>query len=136
MESSFMIFGTLIGGIISIIPIILGLIFILVFLSIPVIIFILLIRKSKKVEDEYSAIYDKVALNPSDAAADELIAFHTKKICINDPMSWNKLRAVWLAVNRSSNVTTEKKTQLRDFLMRKGLTMHYKEAEIIDNYMA
>ena len=118
----------------SIIGIVLMLLFVLVFLSIPVIIFILIVRKNKNIENEYSTFYNRIASNPSDAAADELIAFHTKRICINEPMYWNKLRAVWFAFNESSNVTTAKKTQLKNFLMLKGLNMHHNDAQIIDNY--
>ena len=108
-------------------------IFLVVFL-VPIALFcffVFLVAQKKK---KYDAMYQKIAANPSDASVDALIDFHTRNICINEPNYWNRLRAVWLAINASPNVTTPKKEQLKSFLMLKWLNMHYKDAQIIDNY--
>lgn len=55
------------------------------------------------------------------------------KVYTNHPNAWNKLRSVWITLNESSNVSTEKKKQLKQLLMLQGLTMHYQDAKIIDN---
>lgn len=82
---------------------------------------------------ERDALYSKITVSPSNQAADELIANIQKYGCENNPNAWNKLRSVWITLNESSNVSTEKKKQLKQFLMLQGLTMHYKDAQIIDN---
>ena len=69
---------------------------------------------------------------------DENVDFLIKDIemfgCTNHPNAWNKLRAIWMTANESSNITTDKKKQLKQFLMLKGLTMHYQDSKVIDNY--
>lgn len=86
-----------------------------------------------QIEKEKDSIYAKIAATPSDKAADELIDLIQRCGCENKPNAWNKLRSVWIAVNESPNVSTEKKKQLKQFLMLQGLTMHYQDSKIIDN---
>ena len=86
-----------------------------------------------QIEKEKDALYSKITISPSEQAVDELIANIEKYGCVNDPNSWNKLRSVWITINESPNVSTEKKKQLKQYLMLQGLTMHYQDAKIIDN---
>ena len=78
-------------------------------------------------------LFARIAVSPSDQTADELIAYVQQYGCENNPNAWNKLRSVWITINESPNVSTEKKKQLKQFLMLQGLTMHYQDAQIIDN---
>lgn len=78
-------------------------------------------------------LFSKITASPSDQTADELIAHIQKYGCTNEPNAWNKLRSVWITINESPNVSTEKKKQLKQFLMLQGLTMHYQDSKIIDN---
>ncbi len=87
-----------------------------------------------QIAKEKDKLFAKIIASPSDFAADELIAHIQKYGCTNHPNAWNKLRSVWITLNESSNVSTEKKKQLKQFLMLQGLTMHYQDAKIIDNY--
>ena len=106
----------------------------LVILSLPFIIFVILILKIKKKKEKYYSMYQMIAANPTNETVDMLIDFHTKNKCIDEPNCWNRLRAVWFAINESPNVTTAKKEQVKKFLMLNGLTMHHKDTIIIDNY--
>ncbi len=91
---------------------------------------------SAKYEKERKRIYEKVSAAPSNEGVDELMNFIKKYTINNTPHDWNQVRAVWFQCNESSNVTTEKKKELKNYLMLQGLRMHYKEAEVIDNYKA
>ena len=82
---------------------------------------------------ERNLFFARIAASPSDQTADELIAYIQQYGCENHPNAWNKLRSVWITINESQNVSTEKKKQLKQFLMLQGLTMHYQDAQIIDN---
>ena len=82
---------------------------------------------------ERDQLFARIAMSPSDQTADELIAHIQKYGCENNPNAWNKLRSVWITINESPNVSTEKKKQLKQFLMLQGLTMHYQDSKIIDN---
>ena len=53
---------------------------------------------------------------------------------INYPESWNKVRGVWFSINESSQVPTDKKRELRDFLTTKGLRLVGNDKNVIDNY--
>ena len=86
-----------------------------------------------QIRKEKDKAYKKITVLPSDSAADELIATIKKYGCENKPNEWNKLRGVWITINESPNVSTEKKKQLKQFLMLQGLTMHYQDSKIIDN---
>ena len=89
---------------------------------------------SSKIDKERQKIYDTLVQNPNNTNVDVLIKDIETHGCANNPNAWNRLRAIWFVVNESSNVTTDKKKQLKQFLMLKGLTMHHKDAQIIDNY--
>mgnify|MGYP006956019727 FL=1 len=78
-------------------------------------------------------LFSKIIAAPSNQATDELIAHIQQYGCENHPNAWNKLRSVWITINESPNVSTEKKKQLKQFLMLQGLTMHYQDSKIIDN---
>ena len=52
----------------------------------------------------------------------------------NKPEQWNQLRGAWFIVNESSNVSTIKKKELRDYLIVNGLRLNNSEKQIIDNY--
>ncbi len=89
---------------------------------------------SSRLEKNRNKIYDILAQNPNNTNVDLLIQDIENFGCVNNPNAWNKLRAIWITVNESPNVSTDKKKQLKQFLMLKGLTMHYQDAKIIDNY--
>lgn len=95
--------------------------------------FIALAAATNEIKKEKDKVYAKITAAPSDQAADELIELIQKYGCDNEPNAWNKLRSVWITINESPNVSTEKKKQLKQFLMLQGLTMHYHDAQIIDN---
>lgn len=82
---------------------------------------------------ERNLFFARIAASPSDQTADELIAYIQQYGCENNPNAWNRLRSIWITFNESPNVSTEKKKQLKQFLMLQGLTMHYQDAQIIDN---
>ncbi len=82
---------------------------------------------------ERNLFFARIAASPSDQTADELIAYIQQYGCENHPNAWNRLRSIWITFNESPNVSTEKKKQLKQFLMLQGLTMHYQDAQIIDN---
>ena len=82
---------------------------------------------------ERDQLFARIAVSPSDQAADELIAYIQQYGCENNPNAWNRLRSIWITFNESPNVSTEKKKQLKQFLMLQGLTMHYQDSKIIDN---
>ena len=82
---------------------------------------------------ERNLFFARIAASPSDQAADELIAYIQQYGCENHPNAWNRLRSIWITFNESPNVSTEKKKQLKQFLMLQGLTMHYQDSKIIDN---
>lgn len=88
---------------------------------------------SKSLMSDRDAIYERLSLDPTVEDINSLTEFIKKWGCINEPNEWNKLRAVWLSVNESPNIPTEKKTEFKKFLMLKGLTMSHKDAEVIDN---
>lgn len=93
-----------------------------------------LIWASSKLEKNRTKICEALTQNLNDTNVDMLIEDIEIYGCANKPNAWNKLRAIWMTVNESPNVTTDKKKQLKQFLMLKGLTMHYQDAKIIDNY--
>lgn len=105
------------------------------FLTLPLFFvgFFAIIGATVQIRKEKDALYSKITISPSEQAVDELIANIEKYGCVNDPNSWNKLRSVWITINESPNVSTEKKKQLKQYLMLQGLTMHYRDAQIIDN---
>ena len=93
-----------------------------------------MILTSAKIDKQRNKVYDTLVQNPSDENVDLLIKDIEMFGCTNHPNAWNKLRAIWMTANESSNITTDKKKQLKQFLMLKGLTMHYQDSKVIDNY--
>ena len=95
--------------------------------------FIALVGALTQLRKDRDRFFARVATSPSDQTADELIAHIQQYGCENHPNAWNRLRSIWITFNESPNVSTEKKKQLKQFLMLQGLTMHYQDAKIIDN---
>lgn len=96
--------------------------------------FIALVCASTKMNKEREKVYNALSQNPNDANVDALIEELQGVGCENHPNAWNRLRALWMITNESPNVTTEKKKQLKQFLMLKGLSIYHQDAQIIDNY--
>ncbi len=95
--------------------------------------FFALVGALMQLRKERDRFFAEIAASPSDQTADELIAYIQQYGCENHPNAWNRLRSIWITFNESPNVSTEKKKQLKQFLMLQGLTMHYQDAKIIDN---
>lgn len=95
--------------------------------------FFALVGALTQLRKERDRLFARIAMSPSDQTADELIAYVQQYGCENNPNAWNRLRSIWITFNESPNVSTEKKKQLKQFLMLQGLTMHYQDAQIIDN---
>ena len=93
-----------------------------------------MILASSKIDKQRNKIYDALVKNPNNDNVDLLIKDIEMYGCTNNPNAWNRLRAIWITVNESSKVTTDKKKQLKQFLMLKGLTMHYQDSKVINNY--
>lgn len=51
-----------------------------------------------------------------------------------EPQNTDKARAIWIIVNESSAITTEKKREFRNFLMTRGLNLVGNDKNVIDNY--
>ena len=95
--------------------------------------FFALVGAVTQLRKERDQLFARIAASPSDHTADELIAYIQQYGCENHPNAWNRLRSIWITFNESPNVSTEKKKQLKQFLMLQGLTMHYQDSKIIDN---
>ncbi len=95
--------------------------------------FFALVGALTQLRKERDQFFVRIAASPSDRSADELIAYIQQYGCENHPNAWNRLRSIWITFNESPNVSTEKKKQLKQFLMLQGLTMHYQDSKIIDN---
>ena len=93
-----------------------------------------MILASAKIDKQRNKVYDTLVKNPNNDNVDMLIKDIETYGCTNHPNAWNRLRAIWMTVNESPNVSTDKKKQLKQFLMLKGLNIHYQDAKIIDNY--
>ena len=76
----------------------------------------------------------KVSFSPSDSSVDMFLNYVKQWGFYNHPEQWNQVRGVWFIVNESSNVSTVKKKELRDYLIINGLKLHNSEKQIIDNY--
>lgn len=95
--------------------------------------FFALLGAVTQLRKERDRLFARIAMSPSNQTADELIAYIQQYGCENNPNAWNRLRSIWITFNESPNVSTEKKKQLKQFLMLQGLTMHYQDSKIIDN---
>ena len=117
--------------------IVLAIFILLVLVCVPVLIIVL--TKKKTVSQPtinvapVNDVFANAAKNPSDFSVDSMIAFIEKNGCPNSPQYRNRLKGVWCAVNQSSEVSTEKKKQLKQFLMLKGIDLTGNE-RIIDNH--
>lgn len=123
---------------VSIISMFAGLFSIALFFGIPIVIMVVVWKKysikwNKRVA-ERKTVYDNATNTPSDFTVDNLIAYTEREGCWNEPQYWNQLRGVWFAVNESPNVSTAKKTELRNFLMTKGLRLVGNDKNVIDNF--
>ena len=79
-------------------------------------------------------LYETLRKEPSDDKVDEFIQYIEKFNTTNTPEAWQHLRTVWLRVNESPNVTTDKKRELIEFLKVKGLYINNEEARVFNNY--
>lgn len=77
---------------------------------------------------------EMVSKLPSDSSVDVFINYVKQWGFYNHPEQYNQIRGVWFIINESSNVSTYKKKELRDYLMTNGLRMNNSEKQIIDNY--
>lgn len=77
---------------------------------------------------------EMVSKLPSDSSVDVFLNYVKQWGFYNHPEQWNQIRGVWFIINESSNVSTYKKKELRDYLMTNGLRMNNSEKQIIDNY--
>lgn len=91
-------------------------------------------RYGKEVKTRIEPVKNAIQCNPCDSTVDDYIAMTEEYGILNDPKTWNQVRAVWFVVNESSDVTTEKKKELRNFLMSKGLRLTNQDKNVIDNY--
>ena len=106
---------------------------ILLFFITPLAIIISLVIFSAKVNKEREDIYDSLTHSPNNENVDCLISFIDKYGCTNTPNAWHRLRGVWYACNKSSNITSDKKEQLLTYLLLKGLYLSNQERKIINN---
>ena len=72
--------------------------------------------------------------SPDDSSVDAFLDYVKQWGFYNHPEQWNQVRGVWFIINESSNVSTAKKKELRDYLIINGLKLHNSEKQIIDNY--
>ena len=77
---------------------------------------------------------EMVSKLPSDSSVDVFINYVKQWGFYNNPEQWNQIRGVWFIINESSNVSTYKKKELRDYLMTNGLRLNNSEKQIIDNF--
>lgn len=87
--------------------------------------------EAEKVKNE---LFPKMTNNPTDTEVDAFIAFINKYGTDDRPNSWHQIRGIWYACNHSPRITTQKKEQLKTFLLVKGLYLQKDEAVVIDNY--
>ena len=78
--------------------------------------------------------FEKIAFSVNNDSPDELKKYIKAWDLQNDPKSWNELRGVWTIINESPNVSADKKRDLRDFLIIKGLRLTGIDKNVIDNY--
>lgn len=77
---------------------------------------------------------EMVSKLPSDSSVDVFLNYLKKWGFFNHPEQWNQIRGLWFIINESSDVSTIKKKELRDYLMTNGLRMNNSEKQIIDNF--
>ena len=84
----------------------------------------------KAVDDELVGLDTE----PTEELVDKYIEAVKKYGISNTPQNWNVVRGIWFVVNESSDITTEKKKELRNLLMSKGLRLVGNDKNVIDNY--
>lgn len=92
------------------------------------------VKYGKKWEKSRESMYNIASNQPTTENIGKLIDFIETYGCENRPECWNMLRGVWFSINENSTVPTDKKTELRNYLMSKGLRLVGNERNIIDNY--
>ena len=88
----------------------------------------------KKVRNEFMPVWENIKISPSEELADQLMDVINKYGINNQPKIWNELRGIWFVVNECPEISTAKKSELRNFLMTKGLRLDGRDKDIIDNY--
>lgn len=97
--------------------------------------FIIAYRKVvKKAGNEFNSVWEEIKVSPTETLVNQLMENIKKYDLPNNPQAWNQVRGVWFIVNDSPNISTAKKTELRNFLMTKGLRLVGNDKNIIDNY--
>lgn len=91
-------------------------------------------RYSKEIKTKVEPVKQNIQRNPTDSNVNDYMDIIEEYGIYNDPKTWNQVRAVWFVVNESSAVTTQKKKELRNFLMSKGLRLTNSDKNVIDNY--
>lgn len=76
---------------------------------------------------------EMVSKSTDNASVDRFLKYLKQWGFCNEPQQWNQLRGAWFIVNESSNVSTAKKKELRDYLIINGLRLNNSEKQIIDN---
>lgn len=97
----------------------------------PIIASGLYVSKFKKV---LKANCEMVSNSTDNVSVDRFLTYVKQWGFCNEPQQWNQLRGTWFIVNESSNVSTAKKKELRDYLITNGLRLNNSEKQIIDNY--
>ena len=87
-----------------------------------------------KFEKTKRKTFDTIIKNTDSNSPDILMKYINSYGIINYPESWNKVRGVCFSINESSQVPTDKKRELRDFLTTKGLRLVGNDKNVIDNY--
>lgn len=77
--------------------------------------------------------YKNLEASQTNENVDEFIKIVSRGSITNQPPVWNRVRGIWFMVNESPNVTTDRKTELRNLLVSKGLRLTPNERKIIDN---
>lgn len=85
----------------------------------------------KKRDNEYNEVMSGLETAPNEALIDRYIKYGEK---YGIECTWDKLRGVWFIVNECPTITTEKKTEFRNYLMARGLRLLGNDKNIIDNY--
>ncbi len=89
---------------------------------------------SNKYGKKREAEFYYIANNLNNNSVDRFIKYINEWGCVNKPDAWGQLKGVFRIVNESSNISYNKKKELRDCLMLNGLKLYNNEMNIIDNY--
>lgn len=89
---------------------------------------------SKPAREIGKNVWSEIQVAPTEELVDQFIELTVKFGIKNEPVYWNKVRGIWFIVNDCPTISTEKKTQFRNFLMAQGLMLVGKDKEVNDNY--